>query len=94
MQAVSDVILPHYQIYVILLSAGETGHRSRSPGGVPQKRMKSEVLTMTRKSLLLLLTILLLGTLALAEPEAFFDNVRINDMIDENYALVQQNGWA
>ena len=49
---------------------------------------------MTRKSLLLLLTILLLGTLALAEPEAFFDNARINDMIDENYALVQQNGWA
>ena len=49
---------------------------------------------MTRKSLLLMLTILLLGTLALAEPEAFFDNARINDMIDENYALVQQNGWA
>ena len=35
------------------------------------------------KNLLLLLTILLLGTLALAEPEAFFDNDRINEMIDE-----------
>jgi hypothetical protein len=56
--------------------------------------MKSEVLTMMRKSLLLLLAVILLGTLALAEPEAFFDNAQINAMIDENYALVQQNGWA
>lgn len=49
---------------------------------------------MMRKSLLLLLAVILLGTLALAEPEAFFDNAQINAMIDENYALVQQNGWA
>ena len=49
---------------------------------------------MMRKSLLLLAAIILLGALAFAEPESFFDNAQINSMIDDNYALVQQNGWA
>ncbi len=57
----------------------------------PGQEWKGEVLTMMRKSILLL-AIILFGTIALAEPEAFFDNAQINDMIGENYAQVLGQG--